>query len=77
MTIEKQEPGLWFVFCDTCGDRVELDTDPDDPFEEAVAEVKERGWKIVPPEKVKYYDGPGFGKKHTTTYWTHLCPDCR
>ena len=51
MTIEKQPPGLWFAFCDTCGERIELDTDPDDEFTEAVAEVKQRGWRICPPRR--------------------------
>lgn len=77
MTIQKEEPGLWFAICDNCGDRIELDTDPDDPFTEAVAEVKQRGWRCNPPETVSYADGPGFARKMRTTYWTHSCGDCR
>lgn len=77
MTIEKQPPGLWFAFCDQCGEKAELDTDPDDPFTDAVAEIKELGWRICPPDTVKFQDGPGFRKTMKQTYWTHLCPDCR
>lgn len=77
MTIEKQPPGLWFAFCDGCGERRELDTDPDDEFTDAVAEIKQLGWRIKPPESVKYANGPGFARTHKTTYWQHHCPDCR
>lgn len=71
MTIQKEEPGLWFAICDNCGERIELDTDPDDPFTEAVAEVKQRGWRCNPPETVR------FARKMRITYWTHSCGDCR
>lgn len=75
MTIEKQPPGVWYACCDSCGDLVELDTDPDDDFTDAVAEVKEKGWRCNPPDSVKFpVDG---GRKHRVTYWTHDCPDCR
>lgn len=77
MTIEKQPPGLWFACCDDCGDLIELDTDPDDDFTDAVAEVKERGWRIFKPETVKHYDGMGMRKSMKVTYWRHQCPDCR
>ena len=77
MTIEKQPPGLWFAFCDVCGEKSELETDPDDDFLDAVAEIKEAGWKANPPELVKYEHGPGFTRKMRVTYWTHECPDCR
>lgn len=77
MTIEKQPPGLWFAFCDQCGDKAELDTDPDDAFTAALAEIKELGWRICPPEMVKYAEGASIARVNKTTYWTHLCPDCR
>lgn len=77
MTIEKQPPGVWFACCDQCGDLLELDTDPDDEFPTAVAEIKALGWRICPPETVKFAEGAGFAQKMRTTYWTHLCPDCR
>jgi hypothetical protein len=77
MTIEKQPPGLWFACCDQCGVLVELDTDPDDEFTDAVAEVKELGWRICPPETVKYAEGHDLRRNRRVTYWTHLCPDCR
>jgi hypothetical protein len=77
MTIEKQPPGLWFACCDDCGETVELDADPDDDFREAVAEVKAKGWRVCPPETVKYQEGLSFKKRLRVTYWTHLCPDCR
>ena len=77
MTIEKQPPGLWFAFCDQCGEKVELDTDPDDEFTDAVADVKALGWRICPPETIKFADGLSIRRVRKTTYWTHLCPDCR
>jgi hypothetical protein len=77
VTIEKEAPGLWFATCDECGERIELDTDPDDPFTEAVAEVKAKGWRICPPETVKYQEGRSFKKGLRVTYWTHTCGDCR
>lgn len=77
MTIEKQPPGVWFVCCDECGELVELDTDPDDEFPAAVADVKALGWRICKPETVRYaVDGAGV-RSAPTTYWTHLCLDCR
>lgn len=77
MTIEKEEPGIWIVCCDKCGERVELDTDPDDEFQFAVDEVKTLGWKICPPETVKFPGEFEWKKTHRVTYWTHLCGDCR
>ena len=67
MTITKRPPGLWFVECDECGDRVELDTDPDDSIVEAVADVKALGWRVNPPIR---------GARGGST-WTHNCGDCR
>jgi hypothetical protein len=77
MTIEKQPPGLWFAFCDSCGEKRELDTDPDDDFTDAVAEIRAAGWAINAPENAKFADGAGFARKVKVTYWTHDCPDCR
>lgn len=77
MTIEKLDPGVWYVTCDECGEQKELDTDPDDDFDDAVAEVKEKGWKICPPETVKFSSQFNGDKRHKVTYWTHLCLDCR
>ena len=75
--IEKHDPGVWYAICDQCGEEVELDTDPDDEFTDAVAEVKDMGWKICPPETVKFPSDYSGKKKHRVTYWTHLCRDCR
>ena len=75
MTIEKEPPGLWYAYCDKCGERKELDTDPDDDFKEAVSDVKALGWKVCPPETVKY--ATDLGSSRRVTYWTHLCTDCR
>jgi len=63
MTIEKQPPGLWFVFCDEagCDTKVELDTDPDDGFLHALKEIKDLGWMIS-------FEGRD---------WMHICPDCK
>lgn len=77
MTIEKQPPGLWFAWCDQCGEKKELDTDPDDDFVDAVDEVKSMGWKICPPETAKFATDLSGARKHKVTYWTHLCTDCR
>lgn len=77
MTIEKQPPGLWFGCCDECGELVELDTDPDDEFPVAVADLKALGWRICPPETVKFAEGRDMRKRVKQTYWRHLCPDCR
>lgn len=77
MTIEKQPPGVWFAFCDQCGEKRELDTDPDDEFVDAVAEIKTLGWRVCPPDTVKFPTDGGTTRRHRVTYWTHLCPDCR
>lgn len=63
MTIEKQEPGVWFAFCDAsgCSTHIELDTDPDDPFFEAVKEIREKGWYVT----------------QVHGQWMHFCPDCK
>lgn len=74
MTIQKEDPGLWFAICDICGERIELDTDSDDPF----TELKQRGWRCNPPETVAYETVTRLhGHKMRTTYWTHSCGDCR
>lgn len=77
MTLEKQPPGVWFLTCDSCGEQIELDTDPDEPITEAVDELKELGWRANPPEQTRFTEGPGFRKNLSITYWTHDCPDCR
>ncbi len=77
MTIEKQPPGLWFACCDDCGELVELDTDPDDEFTDAVADVKALGWRICPPQTVKFAEGISMAKRVKRTFWTHLCGDCK
>jgi hypothetical protein len=77
VTIEKQPPGVWFVCCDDCGELVELDTDPDDEFSAAVANTKALGWRICPPESVRFAVSHCGTRKMKMTYWTHLCPDCR
>lgn len=76
MTIEKEPPGLWFVVCDKCGERCELDTDPDDTIREAVADVKELGWRVLPPSNAKFTSGHN-NAKYTVTYYEHHCKDCR
>lgn len=72
MTISKEPPGCWFVTCDKCGDRIELDTDPDDSIVEAVVDVKAMGWRVLPPDRQTFNVG-----KYTETYWNHHCVDCR
>lgn len=62
MTIQKEPPGLWFLTCDGCQDRVELETDPDDSFTDAVEEAKEEcGYSVC-----KVGDD-----------WMHICPSCQ
>jgi hypothetical protein len=58
--IEKQPPGLWFLFCDSCGERTELDTDPDDSIIIVAREVKELNYRF----------------NYAKSGWTHTCPDC-
>lgn len=77
MTIEKLDPGVWYATCDDCGDQVELDTDPDDDFEDAVQEVKDRNWRINRPELMKYPSDYSGTRRRVVRYWTHTCPDCR
>lgn len=61
MTIEKREPGLWFVICDSCGEVKELDTDPDDHIGIAASDAREAGFQAL-----KSGDD-----------WIHKCNDCR
>lgn len=72
MTITKEPPGCWHVTCDKCGERKELDTDPDDSIIEAVADVKAMGWRCNRPERQTFAGG-----KYIETYWTHDCVVCR
>jgi hypothetical protein len=61
MTIEKEPPGLWFLTCDQCQERVELETDPDDEFSDAVKETRELGWRTF----------------RGSDAWLNVCPDCQ
>lgn len=61
MTIEKQPPGLWFVVCDSCGERKELDTDPDDGIAIAARDANILGF-------IAFKQGRD---------WMHKCTDCR
>jgi hypothetical protein len=63
VTIEKEPPGLWFLTCDNCQERVELETDPDDSFSEAVKETRELGWRTM--------------RDSRDTEWLNICPDCQ
>jgi len=77
MTIQKEEPGLWTVVCDDCGERRILDTDPDEPVEEAVSEVESFGWLCHPVESVKFAHGSDMNKTLKVDYETHSCADCQ
>lgn len=61
MTIQKEPPGLWFLTCDKCQERVELETDPDDDFIEAVKEARELDWR----------------SERVDNEWLNICPDCQ
>lgn len=76
MVIEKQPPGVWFLCCDTCGERITLDTDPDDEFFVAVKEAREdHGYRIR--EESHHFKGHGkFDNAKYGPKWTHTCPDC-
>ena len=63
MTIQKEPPGLWFLTCDRCQDRVELETDPDDSFHEAARETRELGWRTL--------------RDKSDSEWLNICPDCQ
>lgn len=78
MTIEKETPGVWIVCCDSCGERKELDVDPDAPFQAAVDEVKELGYRIRNIGSVRYHNELDYSKRGNlkVDYWTHTCPDC-
>lgn len=76
MTLEREEPGVWFATCDECGDRLLCETDGNAERADAQDEIEELGWQTQKPETVKYYDGPGLSRKNRVTYETHLCPDC-
>lgn len=78
MTIAKEEPGVWIVCCDTCGERVELDIDPDDSFMDAVEAVKQLDYSIrdesyrLPKEGLE-----GAFRTAKQSHWTHTCVDCQ
>lgn len=63
MTIQKEPPGLWFLTCDGCQERVELETDPDDEFSDAVKETRELGWRTM--------------RSKADDEWLNVCPDCQ
>jgi hypothetical protein len=63
MTIKKEPPGIWVAYCNhrSCGDRLEIDADPDDSFTEAAqALVDVHEWR-------RFKDGDGD--------WVNWCPD--
>lgn len=73
MTVKCEEPGWWFAYCDSCGERLQLDTAEDEPESEAIDELRENhGWRIEKPEKFTY----GEATKYTETYPQHFCPYC-
>lgn len=75
MSIEKEEPGLWVVYCDKCGERKVLDTDGEEELTEAAEEVEALGWEAQEPETVKF--ASDFSQsKFKITYFEHHCPDC-
>lgn len=65
MTISKEKPGLWYVTCDECGDRHELETDPDDSILVAVEEVKSMRWRFNMVQE-----------RRGGRTWQHYCGDC-
>lgn len=66
MTIEKEPPGVWFITCDLCQERVELETDPDDRFMQAAYDSRKLGWRL---KQVTGY--------RNRVEWINICPDCQ
>jgi len=76
MAIHKEAPGVWVVHCDLCGERLELDTDPDDSFIEAAKDVREAGWKtreLKEPEQ--FYERRRLSAHRKQ--WINVCCDCQ
>ena len=62
------------VVCDLCGDRRYLDSIS---FQDAVAEVKDLGWRIRREIVRLPKDGwDGLTRKTREERWCHYCPDC-
>lgn len=74
MTIEREEPGIWAATCDGCGERLVLDTDGNEPQEDAETELlNEHGWTARPVQSQKFETTHGTYKE---TYAEHDCVDC-
>jgi hypothetical protein len=73
--MEREEPGVWRIVCDSCGEALTLDTDGDDPREDAEQEAAGRDWVARPPETAKFTTDFG-ARKFTVEYREHDCPDC-
>ena len=73
MTISFEEPGIWVVVCDKCGERVILDIpDEDEDFTPADA-AEEEGF--VPDPQESYIFESGY-RKYREEYATHKCEVC-
>lgn len=62
MTIERDPPFYWDIYCDhdDCSEEERISVDEAPEFRDVVKELKSRGWKVVP----------------NNGGWDHLCPTC-
>lgn len=77
MTVAKEEPGLLFLTCDSCGERHLLDElDPDEPDPDELAEIiSDLRFSALPLERQKFatdYES----RRYTVEYREHHCEDC-
>ena len=77
MTIEREADGLHLltVICDQCGERRDLDVDPEAVGAELRPVFREIGWVRRPAESVRFPDG--IASHLLITYEQDFCPDCQ